>query len=93
MMQRRIDSFASSVGGLEIFGTSEGRRACGSTGLTSRMGESLQAIVPGAIPPNDELQIADPRSLPWLRSFRLSDEGNRREFEVTPGAASVLILS
>jgi hypothetical protein len=57
------------------------------------MGESWQAIVPQAIPTNDELYIPDPRSLRSRSSLKRSDEGDVREFEVTPGTGSVLILS
>jgi hypothetical protein len=62
-------------------------------GVGSRMGESLQVIVSHPLPTNDELQLPDPRSLPSRPSVKRLDEGDAREFEVTPGAASVLILS
>jgi hypothetical protein len=62
-------------------------------GVGSHMGESWQAIVSQAIPTNDELQIPDPRSLPSRPSVKRIDQGDAREFDVTPGAGSVLILS
>jgi hypothetical protein len=62
-------------------------------GVGSRMGESWQASVPQAMPTNYELHIPDPRSLPSRPSLKRLDEGDAREFDVTPSAGSVLILS
>ncbi|HVP99794.1 MAG TPA: hypothetical protein VMS87_11295, partial [Roseiarcus sp.] len=61
--------------------------------VDSRMGESLQVFVSNAILKNNELQIPDPRDLSSRPGVKRSDEGDVREFEVMPGAPSILILS
>jgi hypothetical protein len=62
-------------------------------GVTSRMGAALQVAVPQATAAGNELQIADPRRLPTHTPSILRNQGDRLEFGVTPGQASVLILS
>ena len=59
-----------------------------------RMGSSLQ-VVPTRIDMGaaDGVSIADPRDLPSQTPSKLVDKGDLLEYAVTPGAASVLILS
>ena len=61
--------------------------------VASRMGDSIQVTVPETSVKGDNVQIADPRLLPVHTPTKVLDEGDRREYEVTPGAASVLVLS
>ena len=61
--------------------------------VISRMGDSLQAPPPTASMVADGLHIEDPRLLPRHTPTKLLDQGDLLEFEVMPGAPSVLILS
>lgn len=61
--------------------------------VISRMGDSLQVIYPQTSPVVDGLHIEDPRLLPRHIPTKLLDQGDLLEFEVTPGAPSVLFLS
>lgn len=62
--------------------------------VISRMGDSLQVTLPPQTSTAvDGLHIADPRFLLKHTSTKLLDQGDLLEFEVAPGAPSVLILS
>ena len=61
--------------------------------VTSRMGASIQVTVPETSVKDDNAQIADPRLLPVHTPTKVLDEGDRLEYQVTPGAGSVLVLS
>jgi hypothetical protein len=60
--------------------------------VISRMGDSLQITPQGGIGV-DGLQVADPRLLPRHAPYKQLDQGDLLEFEVTPEAPSVLVLS
>ena len=61
--------------------------------VLSRMGPALQVYFSPKEMGADELYIPDPRLLKHTSSTKLKDEGDVLEFEVSPGKASVLILS
>lgn len=61
--------------------------------VTSRMGESIQLIPSKKIFYNSELQINDPRILPYYVSLKQLDQGDRIEFKVRKTSSSILILS
>ncbi|MCX5871515.1 MAG: hypothetical protein NTY00_13015 [Deltaproteobacteria bacterium] len=61
--------------------------------VISRMGDSLQFMPLLANIGVDNLQVDDPRLLPRHVPSKQLDQGDLLEFEVTPGAPSVLVLS
>lgn len=61
--------------------------------VISRMGDSLQVASAQVSADTDGLQVADPRLLPRHAPLKQLDQGDLLEFEVTPGAPSVLVLS
>jgi hypothetical protein len=61
--------------------------------VISRMGDGRQIISPMTSLKADGIHIADPRPLPGHSPLRVLDEGDVLEFEVLPGATSVLVLS
>ena len=62
--------------------------------VISRMGDSLQVTPPQQMSvAADDLHVANPRLLPRQTPTKLLDQGDLLEFEVAPGAPTVLILS
>lgn len=61
--------------------------------VISRMGEGLQIMLPEISTMGENLRVAEPRLLPSHVPIKLLDQDDLLEFEVVPGASSVLILS
>lgn len=61
--------------------------------VASRMGDSIQVAVPDTDVKDDDVKVADPRLLPERIPTKVLDEGDHLEYEVTPGAPTVLVLS
>lgn len=61
--------------------------------VPSHMGSSLQVRQSDVTLAQDEVDVADPRALKTSVPTKLSDEGDRLDYQVTPGPPSVLILS